>query len=49
MPGPDSQLELEGNVRWRNETEGGFAYGIDLSRITATAARLLHAAFTPIE
>jgi CheY-like chemotaxis protein len=48
MPGPNSQLELEGPVRWRNPVEGGgFAYGIDLSRITATAARLLHAALTP--
>jgi CheY-like chemotaxis protein len=48
MPGPNSQLELEGPVRWRNPVEGGgFAYGIDLSRVTATAARLLHAALAP--
>jgi two-component system, OmpR family, alkaline phosphatase synthesis response regulator PhoP len=48
MPGPNSQLELEGFVRWRNPLdEGGFAYGVDLSKITATAARLLHAALSP--
>jgi CheY-like chemotaxis protein len=49
MPGPSAQLELEGFVRWRNPVENGFAYGIDLSRVTATAARLLHAAFMPPE
>jgi CheY-like chemotaxis protein len=46
MPGPNAQLELEGFVRWQNPVEGGFAYGIDLSKVTATAARLLHAALS---
>jgi CheY-like chemotaxis protein len=50
MPGPNAQLELEGVVRWKNPIEdGGFAYGIDLSKVTATAARLLHAALSPPE
>jgi CheY-like chemotaxis protein len=49
VPGPDPQLELEGFVRWRKVADGGFAYGIDLSRVTAMAARLLQSAFTPSE
>jgi CheY-like chemotaxis protein len=48
VPGPDPHLELEGYVRWRNHGENGYAYGIDLSRVTAMAARLLHSAFTPM-
>jgi CheY-like chemotaxis protein len=49
VPGPTPQVELEGLVLWRNPVEQGFTYGIDLGRVTAGAAKVLSAAFAPLE
>jgi len=46
VPGAQPAVELEGYVLWRNPAaELGYAYGIDISRVTATAARMLQAVF----
>jgi CheY-like chemotaxis protein len=43
VPGPNAQLVLEGTILWRNAAEQGFAYGVDLTDITADEARQLRA------
>jgi len=45
VPGPSPEVEVEGLILWRNPADSGYAYGLDLGRVTATAARVLNSAF----
>jgi CheY-like chemotaxis protein len=47
VPGPEPRLEVTGSVLWRNEAGQGYAYGIDLSRMSGDAVRRLQVALSP--